>query len=154
MVPRRDMITLRHRVQLYRDERLLIGLVTALINTAFDLYDTVVVIVTQKHRKDLCITLHIEMLLNRKLMLLDAEEVLSQFMVEDWPDELQFIRTMETILFPACVSGRVRVINELAGVLCVEGKAGAAIRVEELWNILLTRHRCSAAVCVSGVCIL
>ena len=146
------MITPRHSVQLCRDERLLIGLVTALINTAFDLYDTVVVIVTQKHRKDLCIALNVEMLLNKKLMLLDAEEVLSHFMVEEWPDELQFIQTMETILFPACIGRRVRVINELAGVLCAEGKASAAIRVEELWNILVARHRCSA-VCVSGICI-
>ena len=146
------MITPRHTVQLCQDERLLIGLVAALINTAFELYDTVVVIVTQKHKKDLGIALHIEMLLNKKLLLLDAEEVLSQFMLEDWPEELQFIQTMETILFSDCPAGRVRVINELAGVLCAEGKAGAAIRVEELWNILVTRHRCSA-MCVSGVCL-
>jgi len=131
---------------------LLIGLVTAFINAAFELYDTVVVIVTQKHRKDLYKTLTIEKLANEKLMLLDAEGLLSEFMVEDWPNESRFMETMETILRPSCVTGKVRVINELAGVLCAEGKASAAIRVEELWKILVTRHRCSA-VGISAVCI-
>jgi len=138
-------------VQYCRDEKL-IGLVTALINAAFEVYDTVVVIVTQKHRKDLYKTLTIEMLANEKLMLLDAADLLSQFMVEDWPNEPRFMETMETILRPGCIIGRVRVINELAGILCAEGKAGAAIRVEELWKTLVTRQRCSA-VGISAVCI-
>jgi hypothetical protein len=152
MSSRSKMVTPPGTVQLCRDERLLIGLVTAFINAAFELYDTVVVIVTQKHRKDLYKTLTIEKLANEKLMLLDAEGLLSEFMVEDWPNESRFMETMETILRPSCVTGKVRVINELAGVLCAEGKASAAIRVEELWKILVTRHRCSA-VGISAVCI-
>ena len=54
------MGTSRHSVTVYRDERFLIGSVTAFINASFDLYDTVVVIVTQKHGKDLCMALTIE----------------------------------------------------------------------------------------------
>ena len=142
------MGTPRHSVMVYRDERFLIGSVTALINASFDLYDTVVVIVTQKHGKDLCMALTIEKRLNETLRLVDTEDLSSQFMVGDWPYEPQFIQAMERILAPAGVRGPARIMNELAGVLCAEGNAGAASRVEELWNHLVTPHRFPAE-CIS-----
>lgn len=95
----------------------------------------------------------IEKLWNEKLRLLDTEELSSQFMVGDWPDEPQFIQAMERILVPACVRGPARIINELVGVLCAEGKAGAASRVEELWKHFVTRHRFPAeCISLSALC--
>ena len=127
-------------------------MLTVFIHVAFDRYETVVVIVTQTHRQELYKTLTIEELMSEKLMLVDAEDLLSQFMLEGWPNEPLFMEVMERILRPACIRGEVRVINELAGVLCAEGKADDAIRVEEFWQILVTQHHFSA-VCVSAFCI-
>ena len=47
---------------------------------------------------------------------------------------------METILGRAGEISPVRVFGEAAEVLCAEGKAAAALRLEELGNMLVRKH--------------
>lgn len=140
------MCPLGHSVQLYRDERFLIDTITSFIKVGLDLNGTVLVIVTAQHRKELCTTLTGKELRNDKLRFLDAAAVLRLIMVEDWPNESQFIHEMETILDRAGETGQIRVFGEMVAVLCAEGNAAAALRLEELWN-MFTRRRRFALLC-------
>lgn len=137
------MCPLGHSVQLYRDGRFLIDTITSFIKVGLDLNATVLVIVTAQHREELYKTLTADELRNDKLKFLDAADVLRLIMVEDWPNESQFIHEMETILGRGGENGQIRVFGELVAVLCAEGKAAAALRLEELWNFLVIKHRFS-----------
>ena len=137
------MCPLGHTVQFYRDERFLIDTITRFIKVGLDLNETVLVIVTAEHRKELRTTLTGKELRNDKLRFLDAAAVLRLIMVEDSPNESQFIHEMETILGRAGETGQIRVFGEMAAVLCAEGKAAAALRLEELGNSLVLKHHCS-----------
>jgi hypothetical protein len=137
------MCPLGHSVQFYRDERFLIDAITSFIKVGLDLNATVLVIVTAQHRMELYTTLTGDERRNDKLRFFDARDFLALFMVEDWPNESQFIHEMETILGPAGETGQIRVFGEMVAVLCAEGKAAAALRLEELWNTLALRHRFS-----------
>lgn len=132
-----------HSVQLYRNERFLIGSITRFIKAGLDLNETVLVIVTTQHRKELYTSLTGKELRDDKLRFFDTTEFLALFMVEDWPNESQFMQGMETILGRAGKTGQARVFGEAAEVLCQEGKAVAALRLEELGNVLARKHHCS-----------
>ena len=132
-----------HSVQLYRDERFLIGSITRFIKAGLDLNETVLVIVTTQHRQELYTSLTDKELRDDKLRFFDTTEFLALFMVEDWPNESQFMQGMETILGRAGKTGQARVFGEAVEILCQEGKAVAALRLEELGNILARKHHCS-----------
>ena len=128
-----------HTVQLYRDERCLIDTITTFIKVGLYLNETVLVIVTAQHRKELATTLTGDELRNDKLRFVDAAAFLRVIMVEDWPNESQFMQGMATILGQAGETGQIRVFDELVAVLYAEGKAATAMQLEVLWNILLTK---------------
>ena len=132
-----------HTVQLYRDQRFLIDTITDFIKAGLDLNETVLVIVTAQHRKELYKTLTRKELRNDKLKFTDVRDFLALFMVEDWPNESQFMHGMETIFGLAGETGKVRVFGEAVDVLCGEGKAAAALRLEELGNSLALKHGCT-----------
>ena len=95
-----------HSVQLYRDERFLIDTITSFIRVGLDLNETVLVIVTAQHRQELSKTLTGDELRNDKLRFFDTTDFLALFMVEDWPNESQFMQGIETILGRAGETGR------------------------------------------------
>lgn len=66
---------------------------------------------------------------------LDAEETLSAFMVNDWPDEHLFNHVVSQVLLRAKADGRkVRAFGEMVAILWAKGQVGATIRLEHLWN--------------------
>jgi len=137
------MVAPGHCVQFYRDERFLIDSVSAYIKAGLDLNETVLVIVTAQHRKELYTTLSGKELRDDKLRFLDVGDFLALFMVEDCPNESQFMHGMKAILGLARGSGQVRIFGEAVAVLCAEGKTAAALRLEELWNTLVLKHHFS-----------
>ena len=138
-----------HTVQFYRDERFLIDTITSFIKGGLDLNETVLVIVTAQHRKMLHTTLTGDQLRNDKLRFFDVRDFLALLMVEDWPNESQFMHGMETIF--GRETGQVRIFGEAVDVLCGEGKAAAALRLEELGNSLALKHGCSI-LCAYSLC--
>ena len=95
---------------------------------------------TETHRQELSEALADEGQENEKLIFVDASDCLTQFMVDGWPDEPLFMRTMNALIGPASKQGPVRVLGEMVAVLCNEGEASAAMRLEELWNTFVNRH--------------
>jgi PAS domain S-box-containing protein len=72
-----------------------------------------------------------------KLLTLDAEETLAQFMVNEWPDENLFDAVVGNVVRAACAAnGSVNAFGEMVALLCERGLFDAAIRLEQLWNAL------------------
>jgi hypothetical protein len=76
---------------------------------------------------------------------LDPSDVLSQFMVDNWPDDMLFQNAVGPILVDALRASTSRrpgvlVCGECAPTLLREGKDEAAVRVEQLWDQVAHAH--------------
>lgn len=72
-----------------------------------------------------------------QLTALQAEDVLSQFMVNGWPNEQHFKQVVSSLLARARGDGRkVRAFGEMVAVLWARGEQGATVRLEFLWHQL------------------
>ena len=76
-----------------------------------------------------------------RLVVLDAEETLDSFMVDGQPDARLFRAVIAPVIGAACAGGAsVHAFGEMVALLCARGQYDAAIRVEQLWNLL--REEC------------
>jgi hypothetical protein len=77
------------------------------------------------------------------LIIVDAAETLSRFMVDGVPDAVRFKDAMIPLIELAC-RGRndcvIRAYGEMVDVLWQAGQTAAAIRLEMLWNQLAQTH--------------
>jgi len=77
------------------------------------------------------------------LIIVDAAETLSRFMVDGMPDAVRFKDAMIPLIELAC-RGRndcvIRAYGEMVDVLWQAGQTAAAIRLEMLWNQLAQTH--------------
>jgi hypothetical protein len=72
---------------------------------------------------------------------MEVAETLSTFMVNDMPDAARFFEVASGLIETAAKAAeysRVVACGECAPVLWAEGKANAAIRLEHLWDELVT----------------
>jgi hypothetical protein len=130
-----------HVVQIYENDENFLELLLGFVSGGISAEDCTIVIATATHLESL----------NRKLALqgfdvtheieegyyvpLDADDALSRFMVNDWPDENLFIDLVSTLISDARQEGRhVRAFGEMVALLWARGKVGATIRLEQLWN--------------------
>jgi len=127
-----------HAVQFYNDDVFLIDTVSAFITAGLKENGAIIVIATAQHHEELRNTLQAAN--NSSFTYIDAVELLSAFMVDDWPNETRFISTVGHLLQRAALKGPVRIFSEMAAVLWTEGKTRAAIRLEELGNELASQH--------------
>jgi hypothetical protein len=73
---------------------------------------------------------------------LDAEETLSKFMVNGWPDEALFIKTVSGLLERgACKGRRIRAFGEMVAILWSQGLNGATVRLEHLWTQFCEKNK-------------
>ncbi len=78
------------------------------------------------------------------LVVLDAHQTLSRFMVDDEPSSERFDASVGRVMEDLC-KGRsehspIRAYGEMVDVLWKEGRSQAAISLEILWNKLALRH--------------
>ena len=135
-------MSMPHAVQFYHDDVFLIDAVSAFIKTGYERKATPIIVATKQHRDDLRKIFQEwgNPALMSKVMLYDASELLSTFMVEGWPNQGQFNASVGRIVEEAALRGPVHIYGEMVAVLWAEGKTRAAIQLEELWNELATRH--------------
>jgi hypothetical protein len=75
-----------------------------------------------------------------RFICLDAEDTLSSFMVDGWPDEELFAAVIRGILARARKGGRkVRAFGEMVALLWARGQCGATVRLEHLWHEMCER---------------
>jgi hypothetical protein len=80
---------------------------------------------------------------NGDLILLDADDMLSMFMVDGMPDADRFQTAMVAVIEQACHGRRdcvIRAYGEMVDVLWRAGQTVAAVRLETLWNQLAQTH--------------
>jgi hypothetical protein len=72
---------------------------------------------------------------DRRLVTFNADEAMSRFVVDDWPQSSAFFAQFGELIRDAAGSGRrVRVYGEMVAVLWDAGHVAAAIELESLWN--------------------
>lgn len=132
-----------HAVRFYQDADSLCRIVGEFLSAGLTAGEPAIVIATSAHRDGIVKCLEARSIdarsLESEITLLDAETVLSQFMVDGMPDAARFTATITPIIERAC-RGRqdcvVRAYGEMVDVLWKAGQTVAATRVEVLWNDL------------------
>ena len=138
-----------HAVQFYSDDHACCSVVADFLADGLVANEPGVVIARPEHRDAITEQLTVlgidvqHLLRVGSLVMLDAEETLSLFMVDDAPDPERFSAVIGTVIERVC-AGRttcvVRAYGEMVDVLWRDGKRDAAIALELLWNELALKH--------------
>jgi hypothetical protein len=121
-----------HVVQIYENDEDFLDLLTGFVSGGVNDGECAVVIATAAHLRALDERLAAlghtvaSLISGTQYIRLDAEETLSKFMVNDWPDENLFNIVISEVL--------VRAFGEMVAVLWTKGQVGATVRLEHLWN--------------------
>ena len=137
-----------HAVQFYEDEEFLGRTVGQFLAEGLAAKDRIIVIATEAHRELFLAQLDLDAveaaLVDGALLFIDARETLSRFMVDGMPDRDRFREVLREVMAQSTVGrslgARIRAYGEMVDLLWREGKTGAAIRLEELWNEAGNEH--------------
>ncbi|HMD05592.1 MAG TPA: MEDS domain-containing protein, partial [Candidatus Binatus sp.] len=138
-----------HLVQFYEDDSFLIDSLARWFADGLNAGDSCLYIGTDDHRTSLEQQLTnrgidlVRVRAERRYVCLDAAAMLSDFMVDEWPNEALFVRTLEDLLATVSRSGSVRAFGEMVALLWKLGNRQAAIRLEEIWNAFMKTHALS-----------
>ena len=134
-----------HEVQFYSDDALLLDTFAGFIAVALKSGRAAIVVITELHRDGLVSRLKeqgldVDAATQQGIYIqLDVNKTLSTFMVNDMPDSTRFFPVVGGLIEAAAKAARqqhhgVVACGECSPLLWAEGKADAAIRVEQLWN--------------------
>jgi FixJ family two-component response regulator len=140
-----------HEVQFYSDDAVLIDSFTRFISAALKDGDVAIAIATESHRNSFLEKLNAQGLdvdaatRQGRYISLDVADTLSKFMVNDMPDSDRFFEVVGGFIRAAAKAGtrknsRVVACGECAPFLWAEGKADAAIRLEQLWDKIVSTY--------------
>ena len=136
---------LPHIVQFYESEDLLETAVVDFLADGLAVDAPTVVIATEKHRRSFIAQLTTRgfdpgrRIAAGRLIMIDAQEALDQFMVGAAPDWQRFTRMVSPIIDRARAQGgvqEIRAYGEMVDLLWRSGNRSAAIALEEMWNEL------------------
>lgn len=142
-----------HLIQLYDDDDALLDALEGFASGGLRAGEGVIIVATPNHLQGLNDRLraHEEMggfnldaARDRdQYIAVEAEKALSRFMVDGWPDDELFEKSMGALLRRARGAGRfggagrrVRAFGEMVALLWSQGHSGATVRLEHLWNVL------------------
>ena len=140
-----------HTVQFYSHDEFLLDELGHFIGTALGGGNVAVVIATEAHRDGLAHRLRLTgfdpatAIRQGRYMPLDAADTLATFMVDGLPDAQRFHRVLGEVIAKATAvvgdkSSRLVAFGEMVALLWAEGKAEAAIQLEQLWNELAQKY--------------
>ena len=136
-----------HSVHFYEDDSAFLDSLTEFIGAALGTGGACIVIATRAHREGLdkrlqAFGMDLEMAAaQNRYIALDVEDTLARFMTEGWPDDDLFKAAIEPELKraksgPGKGAAPVVAFGEMVAMLWADGKYGAAIHLERLWNDL------------------
>jgi hypothetical protein len=138
-----------HAVRFYENDKSLAQIVAEFLSEGLAASNPAIVVATPVQRaailKEMVAKSWDVVALQRSsdLILLDAQDTLSTFLINGQPDAEAFGARMSDVIGRAC-RGRanctVRIFGQMVDVLWKEGKQDAAIRLEMLWNELANTH--------------
>lgn len=131
-----------HVLQIYENDAIFLDALTGFVGGGINANDSCIIIATPKHLSGLATRLisygiSISSLIeDDRYIPLDAEKLLSQFMVNGWPDEVAFDKTIAALLTRARGKShrKIRAFGEMVALLWAQGKIGATVNLEHLWN--------------------
>src|ERR1700689_2223958 len=137
----------QHGVQFYSQDSFLLEALSEYVGNALRAGDAAVVVATETHRNSLLQWLTSQgldiatLVEQERLVVTDAAQLLETFMRDGWPNQELFVEVVGGVVGKALAgaagaSPRVAVFGEMVALLWAEGKADAAIRLEQLWNQL------------------
>ncbi len=140
-----------HEVEFYSDDAAFVVGFTRFIEAALEAGNAVIAVATESHRKSLFQRLMehgvdiVAAVEQGRYVSLDVADTLSTFMVNDLPDPAGFFKVVSDLIAPAARAtaggeSRVAICGECASILWAQGKADAAIQVEQLCNKLTKRY--------------
>ena len=135
----------RHEVQFYSDDAFLLDTFACFIAVALKSGRAAIVVITESRSDRLVSRLKAQGLdvdaatQQGTYIQLDVNKTFSTFMVNDMPDAARFFEVVSRLIEAAAEAARqqhhgVVACGEGTSVLWAEGKANAAIRVEQLWD--------------------
>jgi len=134
-----------HSVHFYENDAVLLNGLTEFFANALDSGGACLIIATRPHRAEIADRLEqagfdlFRLTQAHRYINLEAFQTLSQFLVEGWPDQQLFARTIEAVLLRARGPAGQKippmfVFGEMTALLWAEGKCEAAIHLEQIWN--------------------
>jgi PAS domain S-box-containing protein len=138
-----------HQLTFYEDDAALAATVGRFLGEDLGADDRSIVIATEPHRRAILRELAARGLdperlrSSGRLVVLDARDTLAKILHTGEPDPRSFAAEVGSLVasqLAAARGGRLRAYGEMVDVLWQEGRKGAAVRLEELWNDLLARH--------------
>jgi hypothetical protein len=150
-IPANDFRSASHSVDFYADEAVFLDNLSDILCRALKAGGVCLVIAAAPHRQGIAQRLRaagIDLSLcvrNSQYLLLDAKATLDKFMVDGMPDPERFFATIDPVLVQAKASLGPDVsfpvaFGEMVALLWADGKRQAALRLEQLWNELGSRH--------------
>ena len=138
-----------HLVQFYEDDGFLIESLSRWFGDGLNSGDACIFIGTEphllsleKHLKARGVALEVARAEGR-FVCLDAGRTLSNFVVDEWPDEALFARAIEGVLATMPKQRSIRAFGEMVALLWQDGNRQAAVRLEEIWNAFMKTHALS-----------
>jgi DNA-binding NarL/FixJ family response regulator len=136
-------ITRCHEVEFYSDDAAFVVGFTRFIEAALESGNAVIAVATESHRTSLFQRLRehgvdiVAAVEQGRYVSLDVSDTLSTFMVNDLPDPARFLKVAGDLVAAAAKASsgdnpRVALCGECAPVLWEQGKADAAVEVEQL----------------------
>ena len=136
-----------HLVQIYEDDGPFLDTLEGFVAGGLRAHEAVVIIATAEHLSALEHRLRAHALdigaarSQDQYIPLDAQEMLSKFIVQGWPDDELFRQEVIAILTRARGNGRrVRAFGEMVAMLWGQGHNGATVRLEHLWHELCRKE--------------
>jgi hypothetical protein len=136
-----------HVVEIYEDDQKFLDHLAEFVTGGLLLGEAVVIIATPQHRLSLARNLTARghdvsaVTKSDQLILIDADDLISRFLIDEWPDEDRFHNAIGDVLQRASRDGRkMRAFGEMVAVLWAKGLCGATIRLEHLWTDFCRRQ--------------
>ncbi len=135
-----------HHLQLFDSSKSFVDTIGAFLLAAFKRGEALLIVATPQHLELLARRLddsgvNVREATNaRRLMMLDAAQLLDKFMRLDGPNPAAFDEVVGTVISQLAVDRRVCIYGEMVDVLAARGNFTGAHRLEELWNALGRRQ--------------
>ena len=144
-----EMAPYDHILQIYEDDSVLLNAMAGFARAGFERNESCIIIATDQHLKALEYKLEAEginvisLLSDHSYIPLNAQKVLSKFMVNGWPEESLFMRTIAEVLARARgpKNRSIRAFGEMVAILWDQGNKGATLQLENLWNRLSQKEK-------------
>ena len=140
-----------HQVEFYADDAAFAIGFTRYVESALEAGNAVIVVSTDLHRESVLQRLQehgvdtVAAIEQGRYLPLDVTDTLSAFMGNDLPDPVRFFRVVGDLIAQAAQAtagkrSKVAICGECASILWAQGKADAAIQVEQFCNQLTRRY--------------